>query len=127
MGYRSVLAIAIKKKAFEKHVGEAIKDFKTCDSIKQTKDTVTFYWDGVKWYEDYEDVKSVMGVLAKLEEEDYGFLRVGEDDEDIERLGDPYDFELYLSRSISLDYCGDDVTKEEFFAPNSIKFIKEDA
>ena len=126
MGYRSTLAIAFKKKAFYDHVGSAIKDFKDCDTIQETSDTVTFFWEDVKWYEDYEDVKSVMGVLDKLEIEDYGYLRIGEDDDDTERLGSPHDFELYCSRTISLDYCGEEVLKKDFFAPNSIKFIKED-
>jgi len=115
----------MKKAAFDKNVGSALKDFKDCSSVKQTKDTVTFYWDDVKWYEDYADVKSIMGVLSKLEDEEFGFLRIGEDDDDIERLGEPWEFELYISRNIELDYCGEDIEKDKFFAPNSIKFIKE--
>jgi len=126
MGYRSQVAIAFNKKAFYKHVGSAIKDFKDCDQILQTDDTVTFIWEDVKWYSDYDDVKSVMSVIERIGcSEDYGFLRVGEEAGDIENIGSPFDFELNTSTCLSTGNAGEEIEHKEFFALNSIKFIKD--
>ena len=131
MGYRSQVAIALNKKAFWKHVGEDITEFKDCDQILEADDNVTFVWEHVKWYPSYEGVKAVMRVVAKVNEDnddpdgdDYGFLRIGEEESDIEREGSPWDFDMSISTSMSVE--GEEVEKDKFFTPNSIKFIKED-
>ena len=126
MGYRSQVTISITKKAFNENVGENIKDFKDCDLIRQTEDTVTFIWEHVKWYDSYDDVKSVMSVLEKIDEEDYGLIRVGEDSSDIESSGSPSEFSMYTATTLEVDDAGEDVSHEKFFAPNSIKFITEE-
>ena len=50
MGYRSQVAIAIKKEEFQKHntvkLSEALKD---CDLVEQGNDHFTFIWEDVKW------------------------------------------------------------------------------
>ena len=60
------------------------------------------YWDYVKWYEGYECVDFIESFLSDcIPEEDYLFVRIGEDDDDIDRRGEFYDAEVYISRSIS--------------------------
>jgi len=134
MGYRSQVALAFDKKAFWKHVGEDIKHFKDCDLIQQTKENVTFIWEDVKWYDSYEDVGAVRGVLERIRDDEdytdddhYGFIRIGEDDDDIERLGSPHEFEIRTSITLHTDDSGDDIEHDKFFALNSIKFMQEDA
>ena len=83
----------------------------------------------MKWYPDYEDVKIVEDFIQKCEEDgDCGFLRIGEDDGDIERRGDPNEYEIYVTCSISSP--GDssqakDVNKDILFACNSIRYVVE--
>ena len=42
----------------------------------------------------------MMSILHQLDDEEYGFLRLGESHEDIEEMGDPCGFDIYVSRSI---------------------------
>ena len=60
------------------------------------------YWNQVKWYEGYECVDFVECFLTDcLPEEDYRFVRIGEEGEDMEERGDYYDSDIYIERSIS--------------------------
>ena len=60
-----------------------------------------FHWDYVKWYEDYEDIAAMTSFLNALPTEDFRFVRVGENAGDIEEMGDYYDCEIYVQRSVS--------------------------
>jgi len=64
-------------------------------------------------------------IAYKEGEEHYGYIRIGEDPKDIESLGSPWRYNLFTMTSIS-EGIGEDTEKDEFFAPNSIKFIKEE-
>ena len=131
MGYRSQVVIGFNKKAFWKHVGENIKDFKDCDIINETKEDVIFIWEHAKWYDSYGDVQSVMSVVTRVQaDEEYesggvGGVRVGEEDSDIETYGDPSEFEIYSVTTINAG-DGEEVEHNKFFAPNSVKFIRGD-
>lgn len=134
MGYRSTVAYSIRfvgsddtrnKQAFFTFIAEAKSKPETalCFSddesehfeVDQTKLEIRFFADGVKWYDDYPDVKchnALMDLskdwLADHENDVMGgaFARVGEDSEDnIEEvwgLGD-YDW-CYLSRQVICDW-----------------------
>lgn len=54
----------------------------------------------MKWYTDIDNVKLVEKWLDTLEYEDYGFIRLGEDQDDNEIHGDVYNYDMYISRSI---------------------------
>jgi len=129
MGYRSQVAIAFKKEIYHQYENTLKKHIKDCDQISQTEGATAyiFTWDDVKWYPSYEDVRTIMNVLAECEEEDYGFVRVGEEAGDVEELGSPaeYEIEIHTHCSVNLGYV-EELTHDDFFAPNSIKFIKED-
>lgn len=59
-------------------------------------------WRDIKWYSDFEDVGFMEAFMRGLDERDYLFLRVGEDEDDAERLGCYHDnpFDIYLVRGI---------------------------
>ena len=64
------------------------------------------YFESVKWYENYEDVGMFNKLISFLETHDmcdlYGFIRIGEEYDDIETLGTPYEFDMGISRSIDI-------------------------
>jgi len=141
---RSEVVIGVYKEDFYAVVGKDIDLFKTCDLIKETEDIIIFWWQSVRWFPGFlEGVTEIMNVLKRIEnkrKEDrekeapngeellfdtgYGFLRIGEDPTDIEEEGELYEFGIYLNVSSSIEE-GKKVKKEDFFSPNSIKFIKE--
>ena len=60
-----------------------------------------FHWDYIKWYEDFEDVGAMITLLNSLPDEDFRFVRIGENAEDVEEQGSYYDSEIYVQRAIS--------------------------
>jgi len=69
------------------------------DSSKDCE--LKLYWDYVKWYEGYECVDFVETFLQEIPHEDYRFVRVGEESDDVEERGDYYDSDVFVRRSIS--------------------------
>ena len=113
MGYRSDVAIAVGKykiaefeKMYEKECFFPV--------IKKYENYNVYYWESVKWYLDYSVIKEIMTFLEQLDwdyenkifpeelwiNNHYGFMRVGEETEDIEMLGEPYEYNMYINRSI---------------------------
>jgi len=64
------------------------------------------FFEHVKWYENYEDVGMFNKLMSFLETHDmcdlYGFIRIGEDYDDIETQGTPYEFDMGICRSIDI-------------------------
>lgn len=125
MGYRSQVAIALKKETYYKHENVLRDYLKDCDDVPENELGFYFYWDSVKWYDSYEDVKAVQNIMKESGWEEYAFIRIGEEADDVEQEGDTGSFELYVCRSIDIP-SSKTVEKKDFFATNSIKFIKED-
>ena len=110
MGYRSDVAIAITKEEYVKAVLR--QDFP--DALKEeqyVEQAGVLYWflEGWKWYDSFTDIKEIDDFLQKLEEvetEDneyiYGFMRMGEADDDFEERGDPYSFDIHFVRTMSV-------------------------
>ena len=59
------------------------------------------YWDYVKWYDGYDEVGFIEEFLESIPDEDYRFIRLGEDSDDNEERGEYFDSDIYISRSIS--------------------------
>jgi len=60
---------------------------------------------GVKWYPDYEDIQAVHEILDDLDAENpnlYGMIRIGEEVDDIEEWGEPWEFGLHVERGFSI-------------------------
>jgi len=107
MGYRSDVAIGFDKPAnalleayasFDRELSTLLRN---ADS-KVEHDTLTkYYWAGEKWYDTYPEVATLQEIMELLPLCSFGFLRIGEDYEDIEEHGHPADFDIWVSREIS--------------------------
>jgi len=104
MGYRSEVVIAVT----EDHADRISKFLADADKVAKNDLGTYFYYKSVKWYSDYEEVENTMEALSYIPEDEYGFIRTGEDPEDIETQGSPYDFGLWATISISLPDCLED-------------------
>ncbi len=123
MGYRSEVCIGLTDDASRlfrtmlEHLPEGheaialIKDAETMnhhhpwqDQHKSTEKDCEdkLFWSYVKWYEGYECVDFVETFLNEcIPEEDYRFVRIGEESDDVEERGEYWDAEIYVQRSIS--------------------------
>lgn len=65
-------------------------------------------WDWIKWYPDYQDIALLGALMNELEDEDYRFIRIGEEYDDTEVRGGFWEnpFGLELNRSIALGKVG---------------------
>jgi hypothetical protein len=71
-------------------------------------------YENVRWYDDYDDIKAFDALKTKyqalIEEQETGkqwcfeFVRIGEDDDDIEREQYDSSYVLSVSRKIECDY-----------------------
>ena len=111
MGYRSDVGIACTPmvKQIVEQVCEWDSEFKemiNCADNHSFDDSGRWFWDSVKWYETYPDVlimENIMTILDNSEMYDeYGMIRIGEEHEDIETRGSPYEFDMYVNRSIGI-------------------------
>ena len=68
--------------------------------------TDRLYFESVKWYEGYYDVDMFNRLMEMLDAHGldylYGFIRIGEETDDIEQRGLPYEFDMYINRSIEI-------------------------
>ncbi|MDR2050263.1 MAG: hypothetical protein LBQ63_00595 [Deltaproteobacteria bacterium] len=119
MGYRSEVGLCLDA-AGEKTLAEALQNLEThnehAGSIrelfasaerKQDEDSgaAAYYWDWLKWYQDYPDVVFAESFLESLENDDYLFIRVGKSDADTEYRGEFWENPLgmCLVRGIAFD------------------------
>lgn len=99
MGYRSDAVLKIRKEHYEGLLeGAPDKEFLTPAS--DNGEIVTIVWEYVKWYDDAPEIKHIMERMENLPDDDYGFMRIGEADDDFEELGIPWDFGIRLQRSL---------------------------
>lgn len=65
-----------------------------------------FHWDSVKWYQMFEEIACINSVMEELDDEDFLFIRIGEDFEDIEILGryweNPFNLDVVRTVEFSL-------------------------
>lgn len=126
MGYRSEVAYTIRfdsKETLNEFIalvmakgGYEVEALRECNIYvkDEPKDyRVSFYADYVKWYDDYDDVKSHHWLMDFAEERfdskvGYRFIRIGEDIEDIEDVyggdNDLIDWDLTIQRNIELSF-----------------------
>lgn len=124
MGYRSDVCLAVTKECYKENATQALKDaLKDCYKVYENDRGYYFSWDNVKWYEDYPDVK-VIEEFMEEHNDSIGFVRIGEDMDDIELKGDQTGFfEIYPMRTIDLPKL-DKLDRDQFFAGNAEKFIE---
>ena len=64
---------------------------------------VVFLWKGEKWYDEFAEVAFVEAFMDSLSDEDFLFIRLGEDYDDIETRGSfcGKPFGMYAARKIA--------------------------
>lgn len=70
--------------------------------LKDSSGEELFYWESVKWYEDFPEVQWIEKFINSLKQDEYLFIRVGEFIDDVEELGTFYSnpFDVRFSRQI---------------------------
>ena len=103
MGYRSEVYLRIAETLVE--VIDAAR--KLDDNLdKMLSDAATegnktdFTWEYTKWYDTYPEVQAVESLLDMLQDDDYGFIRLGEEEGDIERKGYPGEYDMYINTAV---------------------------
>ena len=112
MGYYSDVAIALATKHKSKMLDiiredewDFVVDYpeETYDHTEDVRLAFTlFIAKNWKWYEGYDFVDDVMGLLREISNKEYGFLRIGEEDDDVETDGDYGEYELGVSKDLVL-------------------------
>lgn len=101
MGYRSEVYLRIAEPLVEVVDAARKLDDKLDRIMREAQDSKTdFHWEWTKWYDTYPHVQAVENLLDMLQDDDYGFIRVGEEDGDIDRKGCPGDYDMYVQTSI---------------------------
>lgn len=111
MGYRSEVGFACTPQIHEviKSIAEINKEFKEFLGYADDCTTATagkYRWEDIKYYDGYPDVDCLNNIMDFLDnvglDSEYGMIRIGEELEDIESKGMPYEFDMYVNRSIEI-------------------------
>lgn len=91
MGYRSDIAIAMRKEDFEllkefDKENQNLVELLEVAKVKESRGVVVIQWDSLKWYPYFPEVQAIEEFLGELSDEDkpYRFIRIGEDTADTE-------------------------------------------
>ena len=112
MGYRSQVAIAMKKEDAKEFLENYVKgtDLEGAEVVKELPHVIVITFDDIKWDPWYPDVAEAESFLDELEEKEkyYEFVRIGENYSDVEfRVFQPKDnendFVLGVKREIIID------------------------
>ena len=119
MGYRSYVYVItdIENKALIAAVKAAKPDEEETGTLKQSwppekkaKEVMLFEFHDTKWYESYSDVNAVMLEINELINDNkgntFGYIELGENDDDITHLGSPWDYDMHLNRSVDTPFLG---------------------
>tara|TARA_B100000085_G_scaffold278991_1_gene301581 strand:- start:1044 stop:1391 length:348 start_codon:yes stop_codon:yes gene_type:complete len=115
MGYRSDVGFAcdpIIKDVIETVAewDEDIKELLSYGEDLSNDDFGRWRFDYAKWYDSYPDVQVMENIMNMCDNLDinglaydsYGFIRIGEELDDVEMKGDPSSFDLYVNRSLDI-------------------------
>ena len=71
--------------------------------IDEGSGSVVFLWEGEKWYDEFDEIAFVGEFMNNLPHEDFLFIRIGEDYDDIETRGSfcGKPFGMYVERKIA--------------------------
>lgn len=109
MGYRSDVILAMKHEKF-KELLKTMDDrlairFLENQEVKERDNWVLIDFVDVKWYEDFAEVKAVNTFVDTLDEQDFSYHILGEEDDDYTKRG-TWDtpFEIRLNRSLDFSF-----------------------
>ena len=106
MGYRSEVvvkfsdnAVKVVKKFYEldKQIKELIDNSENSTGWEQIQ---ALNWNWIKWYDDDEAIMAFIDMLDQIGDENFGMIRLGEEDDDMEYYGIPHKFDMYVERNI---------------------------
>ena len=109
MGYRSEVVLAMKDEKFAEFVKSmddrtAANIFEMSEPKKRDGWTAVHFTD-VKWYEEYPEVKAVDTFIDTLDEDDYAYHVLGEDNDDYTCKGTwETPFEIRMTRSLDFNW-----------------------
>ncbi len=104
MGYRSEVVIALNKTVIAKLVltGNTLPKLFLYADNQLINDCAYYYiFEGIKWYQEYPEIIYINSFLDTLDIADFGFIRSGDEVTDIEILGSPYNYDMYLEKHLS--------------------------
>ena len=94
MGYRSQVRIAVSEEIYKKVIpqlrvlGVDFPTFLTNATIDQADGAYIYCLNDIKWYSTYPEVIAITAWINTLDNDDFQFLRTGEDATDIEEYGE---------------------------------------
>ena len=106
MGYRSEVYLRIAEPLIEvvdaaRKLDENLDKMLSDGEAERIDEAKTdFYWEYTKWYDTYPEVRAVESLLDMLQDDDYGFIRLGEEQGDIEQKGYPSEYDMYTSTAV---------------------------
>lgn len=118
MGYYSEVGLVLTKKGFEqmeaaltavedKALRNEIEDLLSSADCQHTASNGDhlWTWEWMKWYPEFREISWLETCLKAMADEDFYFLRIGEEHDDVFISGDCWDntFKMGLSRSIYFD------------------------
>lgn len=116
MGYRSDVCVTMKREVLAQMLQQMPDRMKEllqyADRFESCDDSVLINWNCIKWY----DGDSFTSLLKTFGSENYYFIELGEDADHNVTLGSYWDnpWNIGISRSISIDDVGKDITLEAF-------------
>ena len=104
MGYRSEVAVIVKKEDYEKYIKGNSDFIQLMNNAEVTKNDnlVMIYWDWIKWYPEYIDISKFESALHCIADcgHPYAFTRIGEERTDIDVIEEPGENDEYLGAHI---------------------------
>ena len=105
MGYRSEVCLALCEEADQLFKANAEMIPELAELIKDSESHAAerYYWSSIKWYDGYPEIDALARFMGFLECHDYafGFIRLGDDEDDNERMGHPCEYDMFVNRAIS--------------------------
>lgn len=104
MGYRSQVALGLCEEADQllKANAEMIPELAELIKDNESNAPERYFWSSIKWYDSFKEIDVMNRFLEFLEYHDYqfGFIRLGEEEEDIQRMGYPSEYDMWVNRCI---------------------------
>ena len=116
MGYKSRVAIVLKKEVNAQlkadivmcvngHQQKIMNFLKSAEIHTKENGDVLYSWDWMKWYDDYPVISFIKKFLERADDSTYHYIRLGEENDDMEERGHYWDdpFDLRIIRDIKYD------------------------
>ena len=112
MGYRSDVGFSCTEGLHKvvnelAEVHQSFKQFLNDSEPRFHKDDEGRYlWLSCKFYDSFKEVAALQNLMSFFDDacldDHYGFIRIGEELDDVEQKGNPYEFEMYVNRNIEI-------------------------